>query len=51
MITISKEDLKKNNIPSITTSKISLEQAKIVAQIIYHLLETELSEQENDNVA
>lgn len=51
MITISKEDLKKNNIPSIASCKISVEQARTIAQIIYHLLEEELSEQENDKVA
>lgn len=51
MITISKEELKKNNIPSVASGKISAEQARTIAQIIYHLLEAEQSEQENINVA
>ena len=51
MITILKEDLKKNNLPSITSSKITAEQARTIAQIIYHLLEADATEQDTDNVA
>lgn len=50
MITVSKEELKKNNLPSITYGKITVEQAKIIAKIIYHLLEDDTTE-DNDNVA
>ena len=51
MITVSKEDLKKNNLPTITSSKITVEQARTLAQIIYHLLEADATEQDTDNVA
>ena len=51
MITVSKEDLKKNNLPSITSSKITAEQAKTLAQIIYHLLEVDVTAHDADNVA
>lgn len=51
MITVSKEDLKKNNLPSITSSKITAEQARTIVQIIYHLLEAGASEENTDNVA
>ena len=51
MITVSKEDLKKNNLPSITSSKITAEQARTLAQIIYHLLEVDVTEHDADNVA
>lgn len=51
MITVSKEDLKKNNLPSITSSKITVEQARTLAQIIYHLLEADANEEDTDNVA
>lgn len=51
MITVSKEDLKKNNLPSITSSKITAEQARTLAQIIYHLLEVDVNEHDADNVA
>ena len=51
MITILKDDLKKNNLPSITSSKITVEQARTLAQIIYHLLEADATEQDTDNAA
>ena len=51
MITVSKEDLKKNNLPTITSSKIAVEQARILAQIIYHLLEADVTEHDANNVA
>lgn len=51
MITVSKEDLKKNNLPSITSSKITVEQARTLAQIIYHLLEADATEEDTNNVA
>ena len=50
MITVSKEELKKNNLPSITYRKITVEQARIIAKIIYHLLEEDTTE-DNNNVA
>lgn len=50
MITISKENLKKNNLPLITSSKITAEQARTIAQIIYHLLEADATEEDADNV-
>ena len=51
MITVSKEDLKKNNLPSITSSKITAEQARTIAQIIYHLLEADATEEDTDKLA
>ena len=51
VITVSQEDLKKNNLPSITSSKITAEQARTIAQIIYHLLEADATEEDTDNVA
>ena len=50
MITVSKEELKKNRLPSITCGRITAEQARIIAKIIYHLLEEDTTE-ENNNVA
>jgi hypothetical protein len=51
MITVSKEDLKKNNLPSITSSKITAEQARTIAQIIYHMLDADATERDTENVA
>lgn len=50
MITVSKEELKKNNLPTITHGKITVEQAKIIAKIIYQLLEDDTAD-DKDNVA
>ena len=51
MIKISKEDLKKNNISLFRYEKMTVEQARTIAEIIYHLLEIEFTEQENNNAA
>lgn len=45
MINITKDNLKKNNLPTINSMKITSEQAKIIAQIIYHLLESDIAEE------
>ncbi len=51
MINVSKVELKKNTLPTITAGMINTEQARIIAQIIYHLLQADADEPNNTNVA
>lgn len=49
-ITLSKEQLKKQQYPQVTVGKITSQQAEVIARIIYELIEVELFANET-NVA
>lgn len=49
MITVTREELKKDNLPEMDTQKMTAEQARVIAEIIYNLLtQTEDEETRSD---
>ena len=46
MITLTKQDLKQSEFPSVESKKLSPEQARTIAEIIYNLLENDMKQVE-----